>query len=257
MNDGKHQAAALNFGGFTGYYGLMSAHNGYGGFNYVGAFNYMNASMWTNPNGYGYQNDWCDTGYQNMSADAKSSSLGWIYEYGLMESASRHSFSLESLLATASFSDNQKWEIISYTEKHGSLVEKASMYVTLSYDKISDIKFTGKNAKGFSNIAAVAFQMASYGSPGNSCTYSTAVYGLQMAFDKVKVKFSTTADLKQNAGDLLTPYQLNHAVAAGHSAVAPHNFTAVHADAADHHSHLHSPEPASLFGLPAIEHLLP
>lgn len=271
MDDKKLKGKALNFGGFSGYYGLMSAHDGYGGFNYLSDFEYMNASTWTKPGGRGYQLDWCDTGYQNICDKAKTTSLGWVYEYGLMESASKHSFSLESFMATVSWSDNQNWEVISYSLKHGTLVQKAVMDLTLSYDKTETIKLTGKEAKEFSNIAAVAFSMTSLGSPGNSCTYGTANYGYQLCIAKMKVQFSTKADLKHDNGKLLTPYMQHHQTPAGHvAAAALHNTATAHADGSGHsasqnadagyHSQLlsltHDPGLTGQFHLPAIDHLM-
>jgi hypothetical protein len=270
MNDSSHKGKGLNFGGFSGYYGLMSVHDGYGGFNYLADFEYMNASTWTSPGGWGYQYNWCDTGYQNISAEAKTASLGWVYQYGLMETANGHSFSLESFLAAASFSSNQSWELISYTENKGELIQKATMDLSLGYNEIDTVKLTGKNTKGFSNIAAVAFEMINYGSPGNSCTYGTAVYGYQMCIDDLKVKFSKKADLKHDNGKLLTPYQLHHHTGAAHVAAASqmaHNVAAAyggepaahHADAG-YHSQLLSLEQESgltgQFHLPAVEHLV-
>jgi hypothetical protein len=48
MDEGKHKRG-LNSHAFSGYYGFMSAHDGYGGFNYLSDFLYMNQSTWTNP----------------------------------------------------------------------------------------------------------------------------------------------------------------------------------------------------------------
>src|SRR5437660_11129794 len=130
MNEGTKRG--LNFHGFSGYYGFMSAHEGYGGFDYFSDFLYMNQSMWTNPNGVGYQYGWCDTGYQNEAAMSHAKSLAWIYEYGAMESASGHSFTLKSMNVAASFSNDALWNIISYTEQNGQLQVKAvdSLYVS-------------------------------------------------------------------------------------------------------------------------------
>jgi len=270
MNEGGHKSKGLTFGGYTGYYGLMSAHNGYGGFNFLADVEYMNASTWTSPGGWGYQNGWCDSGYQNVSAAAKSNSLGWIYQYGLMESASGHTFSLESFLATVSWSLNQKWELISYTESKGVLVQKATMDLSLSYNQVETVKLTGKYAKGFSNIAAVAFEMINYGTPGNSCTYGTAVYGYQMAIDDMKVKFSKKADLNYNNGKLLTPYLLNHHISAASVAAASrisHDESGGHLGEPghthqlnpEHHAQFlppgHDPALTDQFHLPPVEHL--
>jgi hypothetical protein len=229
----------------------------------------MNASTWTSPGGWGYQYNWCDTGYQNISAAAKTASLGWIYQYGLMEAPHGHSFSLESFLAAASFSVNQSWELISYTESKGQLVQKATMDLSLSYNQIETVKLTGKYAKGFSNIAAVAFEMINYGSPGNSCTYGTAVYGYQMCIDDLKVKFSKKADLKHDNGKLPSPYQLHHQMGAAHAAAASqlmHNAApshggepaAHHADPGYHSQLLTLGQELGLTGqfhLPTVEHL--
>jgi hypothetical protein len=189
-----------------------------------------------------------------------------------MESANNHSFTLDSLLATVSFSANQQWEIISYTDHHGSLVEKATMPVSLNYNEADEIKFTGKYAKGFSNIAAIAFEMVSYGSPGNSCTYGTAVYGAQMCIDNMKLKFAKNADLKHDNGRLLTPYEAHHHAAAAHVAATgqmAHNHVSLHAGAPDpaashadggYHSQLlslgHESGLTSQFDLPAVEHVM-
>jgi hypothetical protein len=78
----------------------MSCPDGYGGFNYESDFLFMNRSTWTAPDGAGYLNHWCDTGYQNV---CHGGGIGWVYEYGIMESERpNESFSLESLLAAAS-----------------------------------------------------------------------------------------------------------------------------------------------------------
>ncbi|HTT84948.1 MAG TPA: hypothetical protein VMF67_15840, partial [Rhizomicrobium sp.] len=229
MQDKKHKTKGLNFGGFSGYYGPMSGHDGYGGFDYVGDVSYMNASIWTKANGPGYELGWCDTGYQNIAQAAHTKSLGWIYEYGLMETASKHTFTLESFLATASWSYNQPWEVISYTEKNGALVQKGTMNITPTFSKAETITFKGKDWTG---IAAIAFEIQGDGSAGNTCTYGTARYGYEMCIDKVKVKFAKKADLKHNASNLLTPYQLHHHTAAAHVAAASqgaHDAAAAHA----------------------------
>lgn len=266
MHDKKHNKG-LNFGGFSGYYGAMSTNDGYGGFNYVGDFDYMNASTWTSPGGPGYQLGWCDTGYQNIASAAHAKSLAWIYDYGVMETANGHSFTLDSFLATSAWSLNQTWEVISYTEKHGQLFEKGSEYIQTNFNKAETVKFTGANWTG---IAAVAIEMISYGAAGNTCTYGNAQYGNQMCLDQLKVKFAKTADLKHDKGNLLTPYQLqHHHQTAAHVAAAAH---VAHVDAsqaashpAAHHTDTgynsqllslgHDSGLTSQFHLPAVEHL--
>jgi hypothetical protein len=202
----------LNFGGFSGYYGLMSAHDGYGGFNYLDDFYYMNQSTWTKPDGPGYEQGWCDTGYQNVAAAAHATSEAWIYGYGLMESGGR-SFTLESFLACAGWSSDMPWNIVSYTDDNGVLKEKASDRITVTFSKAEKINLTTTGPKqGFANIAAVAFTMVSSGQPGNTCIGSVGygVIGYQIAIDAVKVRFSKRANLKHDNGHLLTPYLLHH-----------------------------------------------
>ncbi len=266
MHDKKHKGKGFNFTGFSGYYGTMSAHDGFGGFNYESDFLYMNSSTWTKPGGPGYVNGWCDTGYQNVAAAAKASGVAWIYDYGLMESASGHSFKLESFLAASSWSANQSWEVISYTDNNGSLTEKGSMDIKTTFSKAQTFKFKGADWKG---IAAVAFEFLSYGSPGNTCSYGVASYGLQMVLDQVKVKFSKKADLKHDGGKLLSPYQMHHNVAGAHVAAAAHVAhidashaananSAVHHTDTGYHSQLlslgHDSGLTSQFHLPAVEH---
>jgi hypothetical protein len=209
MLDKHHhnKGEVLNFSGFSGYYGAMSAQDGYGGFNYLDDFLVMNASTWTKPDGVGYENGWCDTGYQNVAAAAKATSLAWIYEYGVMESYSSKTFALESFMATASWSANEAWDVISYTESNGYLTEKGEKEISVTFSKAQTVKFKGADWKG---IAAIAFSLVSEGSPGNTCTYGTAEYGVQLCIDRLKVKFSNKADLRHNGGNLQTPYMLHH-----------------------------------------------
>jgi hypothetical protein len=177
----------IYFNGFSGYYGAMSAHDGYGGLNYLDDVLYMNQSAWTAPGGGGYQHHWCDTGYQNVAAAAHSTSIAWIYEFGLMESDSDKPFTLHSMIAAASWSKDQAWDVNSYTEKNGSLILKASDQITVSFSKAETINFAKLGHKGdFTNIAAVTFSMVSEGHAGNTCTYGTAEYGVQLVLDLVK-----------------------------------------------------------------------
>ena len=205
MLDKHHnKSEVLDFSGFSGYGG--SVPSGYGGFYYDSVY-YMNASTWTKPGGPGYEAGWCDTGYQNVAASAHATSLAWLYEYALIETASTHTFTLESLMATASWSANEPWEVISYTESNGTLTVKGAMEITPTFSKAETFKFKGADWKG---IAAIAFSIVSEGSPGNTCTYGSAVEGVQLCIDRLKVKFSNKADLRHNGGNLQTPYMLHH-----------------------------------------------
>jgi hypothetical protein len=257
MNEGNHNKG-LNFKGFRGYYGYMSYNDGYGGFNYSADFLYMNQSTWTNANGVGYQSGWCDTGYQNVAAMSHAKSLGWIYQYGVMESANGHSFTLKSMNVAASFSNDAVWDIISYTESNGQLQVKAVDPITVSYTgdqlKLATIGQPGD----FRNIAAVAFQMVSYGNPGNSCTYGYPVFGVQLAIGDVRVAWSNTAALDDVKGKLRTPWLLHHASHAG-----PHPGAAdPHAGAHQHNEGdqgqppwpAHDSHAAAQFHLPAMDH---
>jgi len=257
MHEGT--TATLNFAGMPGYYNYMSYYQGYGGFDFFADFLYMNATTWTNPNGVGYQYGWCDTGYQNIATMSDATSLGVVYQYGIMESASKHTFTLTSMNAASSFDRGAVWDAISYTEKNGSLYPKAE-------DKFK-VSFTGKEvnfatlggADDFKNIAAVAFQLHSYGRPGDKCTYGFPVVGPELAIGNLKVTFSKKADMADKNGRVLTPYLLHHLAPAvphvtalhhGSGGQAPHSMDAhqYHQDSAGH-------DPGNpQFHLPASEH---
>jgi hypothetical protein len=117
-------------------------------------------------------------------------SVAWIYEYGVMESANpKETFSLKSMVAASAWCGDQKWEILSYNiGENGDFVEKASDVITAG-QTAQKINFA-KLGHGFSNISAVAFSVVSLGSPGNSCTYGTAEYGVALAFDELKVHWN-------------------------------------------------------------------
>jgi hypothetical protein len=261
MTDGRTREK-LNFGGYSGYYQYMSYYQGYGGFDWFADVLYMNESTWTSPNGVGYQYGWCDTGYQNEAAMSSATSLGFIYQYGIMESAGKHSFTLDSMNAAASFSKNAVWDLISYTENNGSLYQKAA-------DKLK-VSFTGEhvnlaalgNPDDFKNIAAVAFQLVNYGHAGNKCTYGYPVVGAQLVIGDVKVTFSKKADLPDNNGRLLPPYLQHHqldgvphvnaerqAPNAWHGAENSSNHHQYHQGSAGH-----DPGFSPQFHLPAVEH---
>lgn len=252
--------ATLNFGGMPGYYNYMSYYQGYGGFEFFADFLYMNATTWTSPNGFGYQYGWCDTGYQNEAAMSDATSLGVIYQYGIMESTSKHTFTLDSMNAASSFSKNAVWDVISYTEKNHSLYPKAD-------DKLK-VSFTGEHVDfatlgqpgDFANIAAVAFSLHSYGRPGDKCTYGYPVVGGQLAIGNLSLTWSKKADLPDNNGGLRTPYLLHHPMLAapqlnavhhgnsgGHGSTNSTDMHHYHQDSAGH-------DPGSQFHLPASEH---
>lgn len=258
MNEGKLNRP-LNFSGFKGYYGYMSYQDGYGGFNFTDNFLYMNQSNWTKPNGTGYQYGWCDTGYQNEAAMSGAKSLAWIYEYGAMESASGHSFTLKSMNVAASFSNDALWNVVSYTEKNGQLQVKAVDPLYVSYTGAYVALATLGQPGDFQHIAAVAFQMVTYGSPGNTCTYGYAVSGVQLALGNIKVKWSKTADLDTKGGKLMTPWMLQHPAHAAPSpgAVPSHGYPAAAPHAGIHPAadvHALPSAPGHDFHLPAVEH---
>ena len=200
----------------TSYYGNLS---GIGYFNFTGDMEYICQSTWTSPGGSGYKSHWCDTGYQNLAAAAKDTGVGWVYDYGVMETADTHSFTLLSFMAAASWSANQSWVIVSYVDDNGMLQEKSSKDFKATFSKAETIKL----GNGFHNIAAIAFELLSYGSPGNTCTYGTPEYGLQLAFDKIRFYESKKADLKHDNGHLPTPYMLKHPYhVAAHVAAVQH-----------------------------------
>jgi hypothetical protein len=94
MLEPHHHVKTFLFGNYdlcnSGYYGLMSTCE-MGAFDFLGDVLFMNQSTWTKPAGGGYLNDWCDTGYQNLAATVSDTTIGWVYYYGLMETASRRS----------------------------------------------------------------------------------------------------------------------------------------------------------------------
>jgi len=251
----------LNFAGMPGYYNYMSYYEGYGGFQFFANFLYMNATTWTSPNGFGYQYGWCNTGYQNETAMSDATSLGVVYQYGLMESASKHTFTLDSMNAASSFSKNATWEVMSYTEKNHSLYPKADDKFKVSFTG-EYVNFATLGQPGdFTNIAAVAFILHNYGHPGDKCTYGYPVVGGQLAIGNLTVTWSKKADMPDKGGKLLSPYLLHHPMAVvphlnavhpgsniGHGGANPANMHQYHQDSAGH-------DPgASQFHLPPTEH---
>lgn len=174
----------------TGYYGLLSTENGYGGFDYNSDCLYMNQSIWTAPGGRGYEFHWCDTGYQNVLAMGGGACCGWIYEDGLMASASKHSFTLDSVIAASAWNTDAVWDVESYTRQGHRLVLKASDKLTISQtaERIDFAKFGHKG--DFTNIDAVGFKLIHTGQYGNSCTYHGGRTGFVLCLDAMKVTFS-------------------------------------------------------------------
>ncbi len=177
----------------TGYYGLLSTENGYGGFDYNSDCLYMNQSTWTAPGGRGYEFRWCDTGYQNVLAMGGGTCLGWIYENGLMDSASNRSFTLDSVIAASAWNTDAVWDIETYTRQGHRLVLKASDKLTISQtaEKIDFAKFGHKG--DFTDIAAVRFKLIDTGRYGNSCSYHGGRTGFVLCLDAMKVAFSGKA----------------------------------------------------------------
>lgn len=254
---GGKKHTTLNFGGYSEYYNYMSFYQGYGGFDWYADLFYMNQSTWTNANGVGYQYGWCDTGYQNVATMSSATSLGFIYQYGLMESASSHSFTLNSMNAAASFSKNAVWDVTSYIEKDGSLYVKATDQLKVSFTGEHVNLATLGNPGDFKDIAAVAFQLVSYGEGGNTCTYGYPVVGAELAIGDIKVTWSKTADL-QKSGPLPAPALLHHQLPETPHATAER--PAVHNDAGHSGAHDgglpagHDWGGASQFHLPSTDH---
>jgi hypothetical protein len=181
-------------------------------------------------------------------------------------------FDFNSMNAAASFSKDALWDIISYTEKHGQLQVKAVDPLDVSYTGEHVTMSTLGKVGDFRHISAVAFELVSYGSPGNTCTYGTPVIGVQLAIGNVKVKWNAGSQVKHQ-GPLLTPYLLHHQMhqpvghlsgaqpavhgggdtGSGHHSDAHHNNTAYHSELLPpgHESGI-----ASEFHLPTPEHFL-
>lgn len=209
---GKQETLGFNgFDNFSGhYYGPMSANDGYGGFDYGTDVFFMNRSTWTSPNGVGYQNGWCDTGYQNA---CHGKGDVWIYQTGVMESANlKETFSLKNMIAAASWSDDQPWRFSSYVYKNGTLHLKASdtIYIGQTAQRINFLKIDGKGA--FENISAFTIQMEGYGRLGNTCNDGTGAYGTQLVLDDLKVRWNGKVPVGGAAGhhQMLVPPHLGY-----------------------------------------------
>ncbi len=259
MSAPKHAKETLNFTGFSGYYGAMSGHDGYGGFNYLGLMEYMNTSLFSHE-------PWCNQGYVNVAAATGASALGWIYFDGVMESASpTESFSLKSFVAASAWSTDQKFRINTYTYASGSFTLKGTMYAYLS-QTATTVKL-GKLGK---NIAAVSFYLLDLGSPGNTCTYGSGTYGYQMAWGDVKVKWNGKIPTHSTGIHAQLPGFHNHHQTAHTVAQLAHNTSHVngsHQGSAHHNTdtgyhsqllalHHESGNLASQFNLPQVEHSL-
>jgi hypothetical protein len=210
----KHTNETLGFNGFHNYmgpyYGLMSQNDGYGGFDYSSDVLFMKRSTWTAPNGAGYKQFWCDTGYQNA---CPGKGEAWVYTSGIMESANpKETFSLGSMIAAASWSSDQPWLFSSYVYKDGALHLKTSdtVYIGQTAEKINFAKLGG--GKAFQNIAAFSIQFVNYGQQGNDCNGSSTYYGRQLAFDDIKIRWNGKIPGADAAGHhhMLVPPFLGH-----------------------------------------------
>jgi hypothetical protein len=76
-------------------------------------------------------------------------------------------------------------------EDNGALKVKSADQFTVTFSKAERIDFNTLGHKGdFSNISAVAFEMVNDGQAGNTCTYGTAEYGVQLALDNLRVHWN-------------------------------------------------------------------
>jgi hypothetical protein len=244
------KGGTLNFTGFSGYYGAMSAHDGYGGLNYSGDFEYMNTTVFA-------LEPWCNQGYVNVAAATGASALGWIYLDG--EASSTKKFTLTSMEAASAWSTNQEWTINTYTLKHGSYTLKGSdtFYISQSVETIK----LGKIGK---NINAFLIEMDTTGSYGNTCSYGGNTSGYQLCIGDVKIKFGKKKAEHSNGKfnpHINAPHHAHVAAQVAHHAVA-HNAAGSH-QAAHHtdsgyHSQLlslhHDSGLTSQFHLPQVEH---
>jgi hypothetical protein len=261
----KHHSERLNFAG-SGYYGALSSEDGYGGFNYIDYMEYLNASYW---NILG----WCYSGYQNVT-DASKGATGcaYVYEDGLMESANlKETFSLTSMIAASAWDTDAVWYVNSYSYAHGALKLKASDTMTIS-QTATKIDFAKLGRAGdFKNISALTFQLKDMGSAGYGCTdtaYGGATYGVQFAFDALKVKWNGKIPTGGGHHKLVLPPGLashhhlvanpwgldQHGAAQPDTGAANHNAAAHHAGSA-YHSQLLSLSEHDPYGLTAQFHL--
>ncbi len=187
MSAPKHkQRETLNFTGFSAYYGPMSAHEGYGGFDYSGFVEYMNTIFWQK-----IETCWCETGYQNVAAATGASSIGWIYEDGTFTSANpKETFDLKSFVAAAAWSANMEWQLTTYSAAGPRTMD---FYVTdaprTPAQHIKVAKSVGNDITGFNLL------MLSIGTGGNTCTdcgnnMGYGAYGYQMAFGDMRITWN-------------------------------------------------------------------
>jgi hypothetical protein len=179
----------LHSGYIGNYYGYLSTHQGYGGFNYAEDILFMNRSTWTAPDGIGYQSGWCGTGFQ-YACEGKGEA--WIDKSGFMESAKpTETFTLKSMIAASAWDTDAKWEINSYTYSDGTLMLKASDVLTIS-QTAEKVNFAGLGGKtDFRDISAVSFVLMAKGGGGSTCnTVGQPTYGYQLSFDNLKVHWN-------------------------------------------------------------------
>ncbi len=227
----KHHET-LNFTGFGGtghyaYYGPMSGHQGYGGFDYSGIVEYMNTSL------FNHQEEGC-SGYNSVADATGASALGWIYESGEFESMNLgETFSLKSMIAASAWSTNQEWTISTYTYGGGSFHLKGSRNFYLG-QTAQPIKLGAVGR----NIAAFAIVMDDLGSSGISCYYGWPTYGYQLAFGNLRIDWNGKIPAHQAGHHVPLPGEMVHA----HHHVTPgpiHSTGAAHAPQAAHTGHAH------------------
>jgi hypothetical protein len=210
MSVSKHHRETLNFTDFSGYYGSMSAHDGYGGLDYADGSNfgveYLNTSFFS-------RTDWCDTGYQNVAAATGASALGYIGYHGTFESADlKDSFSLKLMIAASAWDTNQEWTISTYTYSGGGLHLRDSENVYLS-QSAQTLKFGALGR----NIAAFTILVDDLGSGGNTCSSGVPTYGYLLAFGDLKLQWNGKIPTHSRGPHLALPRETLHA----HSHVTP------------------------------------
>ncbi|HEY1613083.1 MAG TPA: hypothetical protein VGF97_05230 [Rhizomicrobium sp.] len=255
----SHHKEVLNFTGFSShYYGTMSFHNGYGGFDYQGDILFMNTAIFA-------IEPWCDQGYVNLAAATGASALGWLYFDGSMETANlKETFSFRSFMGASAWNMNAEWMISTYTYSHGALHLKGSrdFYFSQSAQTVK-LGNLGKN------ISAFSFQLESVGFYGNTCTYDAGTTGYELAIGNVKIVWNGKIPPHQGGRHLPLPGQhaAHHPTFAAHTAShsahannTMHNSSDLHHTSAPYHSQLlsfghHSGDLAQQFALPHIDHL--
>ncbi len=254
MSELKKHRETLNFTGLSGYYGAMSAHQGYGGFDYSGMVEYLNTS-------YIFQ-EWCGNGYVSVAAATGASAIGYIFQSGAFESANLdETFSLKSMIAASAWNTNQEWQIATYTYSGGLLHLKGSENVYLN-QSASTVRL-GQLGK---NICAFSIVLENVGGYGTSCGYGPST-GYQLAFGNMKIVWNGKIPHSGHELQGETPHARHHvtpnpinanAGTPAHHAQHGSASASHHGDAAWHTQLLaFGHEPGSLtadFRLPQTEH---